>query len=264
MSAFGDGRRGESVPKLPLPKPSGGGGAESEGRGGATPAQGGAASLGLGPPARGKAKPTSLGRETPPRLPPAATEARLPPPRDPRALDSALLHNMLSELAQTRELSRPDDLAVGLARDPFLTGALGPEPGAASSGRPTEGPPSARFMPSDRSLFEAPRSRDEQVAGPRAGDRAPETSGALAAEMASSTCTRFIGGAAQTGEVKLFRACSNDGAHRWNRNPRPQPQKSSKQAFLIYFSQSCIFLNWLSGALVGGRGFRPHVLQDSY
>ena len=42
--------------------------------------------------------------------------------------------------------------------------------------------------------------------------------------------------------------------HRWNRNPRPQPQTFSKLVFLIQFSQSYIFLNWLSGALVGVGG----------
>ena len=42
--------------------------------------------------------------------------------------------------------------------------------------------------------------------------------------------------------------------HRRNRNPRPKPQKFSKLVFLIEFSWSCIFLNWLSGALVGVGG----------
>ena len=40
-------------------------------------------------------------------------------------------------------------------------------------------------------------------------------------------------------------------SHRWSRNPRPQPQTFSKLALLIYFGESYIFLNWLSGALVG-------------
>ena len=39
--------------------------------------------------------------------------------------------------------------------------------------------------------------------------------------------------------------------HRWNRNPRPQPQKYSNLVSLIECSQYCICLNWLSGALVG-------------
>ena len=45
--------------------------------------------------------------------------------------------------------------------------------------------------------------------------------------------------------------------HRRIRNPRPQPQKFSKLAFLIQFSQYCICPNWLSGALVwvGGSDF---------
>ena len=40
-------------------------------------------------------------------------------------------------------------------------------------------------------------------------------------------------------------------------NPRPQPQSFSKSLFLTYFRQSCIFNNWLSGALVrvGGSYF---------
>ena len=42
--------------------------------------------------------------------------------------------------------------------------------------------------------------------------------------------------------------------HRWNRNPRPQPNKFSKLVLLTYFSQSYTFLNWLSGALVGVGG----------
>ena len=41
---------------------------------------------------------------------------------------------------------------------------------------------------------------------------------------------------------------------RWNRNPRPQPQTLSKLMFLIWFGQSYICLNWLSGAQVGVRG----------
>ena len=43
-------------------------------------------------------------------------------------------------------------------------------------------------------------------------------------------------------------------SRRWNRNPRPQPQKFSKLLFLVSFSESCIFLNRLSGALVGVGG----------
>ena len=48
--------------------------------------------------------------------------------------------------------------------------------------------------------------------------------------------------------------------HRWNRNPRAQPQTFSRLVFLIYFelSYGCIALNWLSGALVGAGGFRFH------
>ena len=42
--------------------------------------------------------------------------------------------------------------------------------------------------------------------------------------------------------------------HRWNRNPRPRPHQFSKLVFLIELSQSWIFLNWLSGALVGLGG----------
>ena len=42
--------------------------------------------------------------------------------------------------------------------------------------------------------------------------------------------------------------------HRWNRNPRPQPQKFNKLVFLIQFSWSYISLNWLSVALVGVWG----------
>ena len=45
--------------------------------------------------------------------------------------------------------------------------------------------------------------------------------------------------------------------HRWNRNPRPQPRKCIKLVFLKKFSESCICLNRLSGALVG-VGFRFH------
>ena len=44
------------------------------------------------------------------------------------------------------------------------------------------------------------------------------------------------------------------GNRRWKRNPRPQPQKFSKLVFLIELSKSCLFLNWLSGALVGVGG----------
>ena len=40
----------------------------------------------------------------------------------------------------------------------------------------------------------------------------------------------------------------------WNRNPRPQPQKSSKLVFLIAFSQYYVYIDWLSGALVGVGG----------
>ena len=37
--------------------------------------------------------------------------------------------------------------------------------------------------------------------------------------------------------------------------PEPRPQTIWQTGvFLIYFSQSCIFLNWLSGALVGVGG----------
>ena len=42
--------------------------------------------------------------------------------------------------------------------------------------------------------------------------------------------------------------------HRWTRKPRPQPRKFSKLMLLIQFSQSCICLNWLSGALIGVGG----------
>ena len=42
--------------------------------------------------------------------------------------------------------------------------------------------------------------------------------------------------------------------HRWNRNPRPRPQKCRKLVCLTYFSQHFICLNWLSGALVGDGG----------
>ena len=40
--------------------------------------------------------------------------------------------------------------------------------------------------------------------------------------------------------------------HRWNRNPRPQPQ--SNLVFLTQLSSYYIFLNWLFGALVGVGG----------
>ena len=42
--------------------------------------------------------------------------------------------------------------------------------------------------------------------------------------------------------------------HRWNRNPRPKPQKFSKQMYLIELSRSWFYLNWSSGALVGVGG----------
>ena len=42
--------------------------------------------------------------------------------------------------------------------------------------------------------------------------------------------------------------------HRWNRNPRPQPEKLSKLVFLVTIGEYCICLNWLSGALVGVGG----------
>ena len=38
--------------------------------------------------------------------------------------------------------------------------------------------------------------------------------------------------------------------HRWNRNPRPQPQKFDELEFLVCVGESYICLNWLSGALV--------------
>ena len=41
-------------------------------------------------------------------------------------------------------------------------------------------------------------------------------------------------------------------------NPRPRPQTFSKLVFPMNFSQSCIFLKWLSGASSRGRGFRSH------
>ena len=41
---------------------------------------------------------------------------------------------------------------------------------------------------------------------------------------------------------------TSDSSHRWNRNPRPQPQKFSKLVFLIWCCSYCICLNWLSGA----------------
>ena len=53
-----------------------------------------------------------------------------------------------------------------------------------------------------------------------------------------------------------FHVSSFKQVHRWNRNPRHQPEKFSKLVFLMYLSQSCIFLNWLSGALVGVGGHR--------
>ena len=40
-------------------------------------------------------------------------------------------------------------------------------------------------------------------------------------------------------------------AHRWNTNPRPQPETFGKLVSLMQFSQSYIFLNWLSGFLLG-------------
>ena len=43
-------------------------------------------------------------------------------------------------------------------------------------------------------------------------------------------------------------------AHRWNRKPRPQPEKFSKTVSLTRFSRYDICLNWLSGALVGVGG----------
>ena len=43
-------------------------------------------------------------------------------------------------------------------------------------------------------------------------------------------------------------------AHRWNGNPRTQPQTFGKLVFLIEFRKSYICLNWLSGALVGVGG----------
>ena len=54
------------------------------------------------------------------------------------------------------------------------------------------------------------------------------------------------------------------GCHRWNRNPRPQPQKFSKLTFLTYFRYPCMFLNWSSGALVGvgGSDFIGQVAGD--
>ena len=42
--------------------------------------------------------------------------------------------------------------------------------------------------------------------------------------------------------------------------PDPNPIIVSKPVFLLKFSQPCVFLNLLSGALVWGRGFRFHWL----
>ena len=50
------------------------------------------------------------------------------------------------------------------------------------------------------------------------------------------------------------KAVSPQQAHRWSGNSRPQPQKCSKLVFLTYFTRSCIFLTWCSGALVGVGG----------
>ena len=50
------------------------------------------------------------------------------------------------------------------------------------------------------------------------------------------------------------KAPRSEKVHRWNRNPRPQPQTFSKLVFIMEFTQYYICLNWLSGALVGVGG----------
>ena len=45
-----------------------------------------------------------------------------------------------------------------------------------------------------------------------------------------------------------------DPSHRWNRKPRTPTSNISNLVFLMEFSQSSIFLNGLSGALVGVGG----------
>ena len=62
-------------------------------------------------------------------------------------------------------------------------------------------------------------------------------------------------GAGLGGEAEAHEVRRRAGRHRWNGNPRPQPEKFRELMSLISFSESYIFLNWLSGALVGGRGF---------
>ena len=69
---------------------------------------------------------------------------------------------------------------------------------------------------------------------------------------------RHVPGEPEGGHPDLPGKRGREGHHRWNRNPRPQPKTFSRLVFLIYFSQSCIFRKWLSGALVGVGG--PHFI----
>ena len=53
-------------------------------------------------------------------------------------------------------------------------------------------------------------------------------------------------------------------SRRWNRNPRPQPQKFSKLVFLIEVSEQYSCLNWLSGAPVGVRDSISSAIQSVF
>ena len=76
--------------------------------------------------------------------------------------------------------------------------------------------------------------------------------GGLGLQNAFATCLNLTGG--------TMRGCIQ--SHRWNRNPRPQPQKFSKLVFLLQFIQ---LISHVSKLVIWGSslgwGFRSHWLH---